>query len=182
MEHDKYAIYIIWTVAIVGVVSLIALFSAGNQDYSLSETDLTGQATGIQIGDCYDSDGGWNLDEYGYVEIPREYGNGYDTLYDQCSGDQIYENWCQNDGTLGWGVYNCHETCAYGKCAECNVNPDCDDNEPWCVDGDCVECRNSYMCDAGERCINNICYSLTPELAVDPLDQGEGPGLKTIRN
>jgi hypothetical protein len=178
MEHDKYAIYILWTVAIVGVVSLIAVFSVGNGDNNLSETDLAGQATGIQIGDCYDSDGGWNLDEYGYVEVPREYGNGYDTLYDMCSnGNQIYENWCNNAGEAEWGIYTCHETCAHGACAECNVNADCDNDVPWCLYGDCVECRNSYMCEAGESCINNVCYSLTPELAIEPLDQDLGPKL-----
>ncbi len=80
MEHDKYAIYIIWLVAIVGVVSLVAVFTGVN-----SQT-VTGQA----FGTCSDSDGGENIYKTGTTIGLRN--GGYHAFEDYCyDGSEIVE-------------------------------------------------------------------------------------------
>ncbi len=108
MEHDKYAIYIIWLVAIVGVVSLVAVFTGVN-----SQT-VTGQA----FGTCSDSDGGENAYKTGITTgfINGGYHTVEDYCYDgtsiveACDSCHLYEFYCDGrfvKSRLYWsGSYN----------------------------------------------------------------------------
>jgi hypothetical protein len=94
MEHDKYAIYIIWLVAIVGVVSLVAVFTGVN-----SQT-VAGQA----ITTCFDSDNGINYHRFGTTTsiLPGQGPWTYEDycwngeIVDSCDGCYIYDYYCQN--------------------------------------------------------------------------------------
>ena len=121
MAHDKYAIYIIVLVAIVGIVSLSAFLEIG---------DLTGQAvkqTRVIQYPCSEDDGGDNPYDKGLEYIGTfEFGLTFmrsNSFQDTCllhnkkafecsgNGCEVKEYYCADDGYLRWKTYdgNCYD-------------------------------------------------------------------------
>lgn len=133
MEHDKYAIYIIWLVVIVGVVSLVAVFTGVN-----SQT-VAGQA----YTRCVDSDGGNDPYTFGTTRGVM-YGIGFGVFEDycfdgidiveSCDSCHLYEHHCNNgrvEETLYYSYFYDSVYCENGEWVDGNlgtgVSPDDDE-------------------------------------------------------
>lgn len=113
MQHDKYAIYMILLVAIVGVVSMAGLIKGGM-------TDLTGQAVDqIFFQQCTET-GDTGIDYYTWGDVTgyTQYGYGPHTWGDKCIGDKIVEYYCHQNGYATYSKVDCPAgySCSGGVC------------------------------------------------------------------
>jgi hypothetical protein len=111
-KRCKYTLCILWTVAIVAVAAVLALFNGGLGD-------LTGEAFKVlPSATCYDTDAGMDPTTYGYIYGETMGGTQYNST-DFCrDSDVLVENFCNGNAAKARN-YPCPKdglTCLYDRC------------------------------------------------------------------
>lgn len=110
----------------VGATSVVEYYCDGNEiklqqiQCASGESCIDGVCAFVpHANECSDSDGGKNIYEKGTVTYWSG-GQRY-TDTESCYGyDRVWENWCEEDATVGFGVMDCDEgeECVNGACTE----------------------------------------------------------------
>jgi len=145
------------------IFGILALFAAV---LVLSACQTTGKATEITTNGtnqtnvtnmCFDSDGGLNYYQYGYVSIGS---NLNASCLDSCYGSNLSECYCTDSGNANKKIYYCPYGCSNGACLQqsnqtANTCFDTDGGKNYTIAGSVYGINNNNYYNYSDSCIGS---------------------------